>query len=150
MTTKYFKTFIRNIFSLITCLSFFTISAQTNNNQVCSINSNKIIGEWVDIQIPTKTTSLDSINKILKSSESVKLYNTEITKEFHLNFSKDSLTAFGTTVKYNVDTTSCNLITLINSKTKKTRTQKIYVITDKYLVIQDCNYECFTMFYIKL
>jgi len=146
----YLKTSKRKIFSLTILVLFFKIHAQTNNSPVCSINSNKIIGEWVNIQMPTKTTSLDSINKILKDSKNVKLYNTEITKEFHLDFSKDSLTYFGTTVKYHIDSTSCNLITLTNPKTKKTRSQKIYVITDKFLVLQDCNYECFTMFYIKL
>ncbi|MBK8366208.1 MAG: hypothetical protein IPL10_02015 [Bacteroidetes bacterium] len=150
------KTIIdKYIITLTTCLICCNLIAQTNKTvtpikKECSFNSSKLIGKWVDFYPLTKVTSLDSIEQILKASADTKMFNIELMEDFNLNFTKDSsLVAFGTTVKYYIDNANCNLVTVTNPKTQKTRLQKIYVLNDKFLVLQNCTNECYTMFYIK-
>lgn len=147
--------FNKYIITLTTCLICSNLIAQTDKtvssiNKECSFNSSKLIGRWVDLYTYSKETSLDSIEKILKANAELKMFNMEITEDFNLNFTKDSsLIAFGSNVKYYIDNVNCSLVTVINPKTKKTHLQKIFVLTDKFLVLQNCTNDCYTMFYIK-
>lgn len=94
---------------------------------------------------------MDSIERILKTSNKYETEYLDFMEDFYLSFTKDSiLMAYDTETKYYIDNTSCSLVTISNSKVKKTQIQKIFVLNDDFLVIQRCTNECFTMFYRKL